>query len=163
VGDRRGERLDVVRRMGASAAVHASEAGSLPGLVADALDGGSCDVVFECTGSAEGLEAALGSVRRGGRIVLVGFHRVPRELALLPLTLDEVELVGTNSLSVARDLERGLQLLGARPDGWHDVAPAAIPLEGLVDDALLPLAEGRQRHIKVLVDPVARAPRATSN
>jgi (R,R)-butanediol dehydrogenase/meso-butanediol dehydrogenase/diacetyl reductase len=116
---------------------------------------GDPDVVYEVTGSAAGLEAALGAVRPGGRVVAVGLHERLREIDLRSLTLRELSIHGTNAHVVGADLPEALRLLAGRGDPWSDVAPTALSLDRLVPDGLEPLAEGRSTRIKTLVDPWA--------
>jgi (R,R)-butanediol dehydrogenase/meso-butanediol dehydrogenase/diacetyl reductase len=62
---------------------------------------------------------------------------------------------------VGADLPEALRLLAARADPWSDVAPVALSLDRLVPDGLLPLAEGRSRCVKTLVDPWSDGSRPT--
>ncbi|MFQ5699263.1 MAG: zinc-binding dehydrogenase [Myxococcota bacterium] len=56
------------------------------------------DVVIETVGgAADTLEAAVQSVRRAGRIVVVGVFSEPRPVDLLSVLLKEIELVGSNT------------------------------------------------------------------
>jgi (R,R)-butanediol dehydrogenase/meso-butanediol dehydrogenase/diacetyl reductase len=111
------------------------------------------DLVFEVTGSRAGLDLAMASVRRGGRLVVVGLQDPPSALDLRSLALREIELIGTVAHRCARDLPAALRLLADRRDGWSDVAPVAIPLEALVADGLQPISNGTSQRIKTLVDP----------
>jgi (R,R)-butanediol dehydrogenase/meso-butanediol dehydrogenase/diacetyl reductase len=152
--DRRPDRLKLARDLGAHETVLAGEGDvRLAGR-------GDADVVYELTGTAGGLETALGAVRDGGRIVQVGLHHGPRTVELLRLTLKELEIVGTNSLALHPDLHVALRLLAARVRGWRDVAPELIPLTDLVDGGIRPLAERKTTRVKTLIDPWATSVRA---
>lgn len=122
---------------------------------------GEPDVIYEVTGTVAGLDAALSAVRLGGRVVAVGLHGHPREIDLRSLTLRELSIHGTNAHVVGADLPEALRLLAARSEPWSDVAPMALSLDRLVPDGLEPLAEGRSRRIKTLVDPWTEASRPT--
>ncbi|MDR1712147.1 MAG: alcohol dehydrogenase catalytic domain-containing protein [Propionibacteriaceae bacterium] len=52
------------------------------------------DVVLECAGVPETIEWALAMLRRGGRCAVVGIPTEKVSLAIQPLVLDELELVG---------------------------------------------------------------------
>ena len=78
------------------------------------------------------------------------------------LTTKELVLVGTNALIGGEDVPEAARLLGIDQGRWSQVAPIAIPLDRLVADGLEPLAEGRARAIKTLVDPWTREARRTS-
>jgi threonine dehydrogenase-like Zn-dependent dehydrogenase len=53
------------------------------------------DVVVECTGSAAGLELAMGMVRPRGTIVLKSTVAAGKAINLAPLVIDEVSVVGS--------------------------------------------------------------------
>src|SRR5213078_4602506 len=53
------------------------------------------DVVIEASGSPHAPAAAIAGARRGGRVLLVGLHGAPRELALTPMILREVDVFTT--------------------------------------------------------------------
>jgi len=53
------------------------------------------DVVVECTGSAAGLELAMGIVRPRGTIVLKSTVAAARPINLAPLVVDEINLIGS--------------------------------------------------------------------
>jgi len=122
---------------------------------------GEPDVVYEVTGTEAGLDAAMSAVRLGGRVVAVGLHEQLREIDLRSLTLRELSIHGTNAHAVGADLPEALRLLAARHEPWSDVAPTALSLDRLVPDGLEPLAEGRSRRVKTLVDPWTDGSRPT--
>lgn len=119
------------------------------------------DLVLEVTGTRAGLELAIGSVRRGGRVVVVGLQDPPSTVDLRALALREIELIGTVAHRCDRDLPAALNLLASRTEGWADIAPTAIPLEALVSDGLGPMSNGSSPRIKTLVDPRITAARPT--
>ncbi|MCC6422969.1 MAG: alcohol dehydrogenase catalytic domain-containing protein [Phycisphaerales bacterium] len=53
------------------------------------------DVVVECTGTASGLELAMGIVRPRGTIVLKSTAAVGKAINLAPLVVDEINLIGS--------------------------------------------------------------------
>ncbi|MFN8623430.1 MAG: alcohol dehydrogenase catalytic domain-containing protein [Chloroflexota bacterium] len=146
------ERRAQAARLGAAATLSPRDAGA-----ADV----TADLVLEVSGVPAGLAAALRAVRPGGRVVLVGLHEPPSSVDLRAVALREVTLMGTVAHRCLTDLPAALRLLAARPGGWSDVAPVAVPLDAVIDDALRPMAEGRATRIKTLVDPWATAIRST--
>lgn len=144
------ERRVLAARLGAAATAAPDEATDL-----------TADLVLEVSGTVPGLATALTSVRSGGRVVLVGLHEPPSAVDLRAIALREISLIGTVAHRCATNLPQALALLAARPEGWSDIAPVAIPLESVVDDGLLPMAEGRPARIKTLVDPRTTATRPT--
>jgi (R,R)-butanediol dehydrogenase/meso-butanediol dehydrogenase/diacetyl reductase len=115
--------------------------------------GGPYTVVYEVTGAAPALAAAFEVVAPRGRIVAVGLGSEPIPLDVRRLTLNEMRLVGTNAHVFADDFGDAAGLLAARPDGWADVAPVALPLAQLVEQGLRPMIERRSERIKTLIDP----------
>jgi (R,R)-butanediol dehydrogenase / meso-butanediol dehydrogenase / diacetyl reductase len=146
------ERLVVAQRLGAVGTVLSPavpEAGFAPTLV------------FEVTGTDDGIAAAIAAVEPGGRVVEVGIAKHPIAIDARRVTTKELEFVGTNALVGRDDVPEAARLLALDPGAWELVAPLAIPLERLVDDGILPLLEGRAAHIKLLVDPWAPGARPT--
>jgi len=118
-------------------------------------------VIYEVTGSERGLSEAIDAAMPGGRLVAVGVQARQRPVDLRRLTLQEVELIGTNAHVCGDDLPEALRLLAARGSAWADVAPTVLPLSELVSDGLGPMTEGRSTRIKTLIDPWADVPRQT--
>jgi (R,R)-butanediol dehydrogenase / meso-butanediol dehydrogenase / diacetyl reductase len=152
------ERLAIGRALGADLTLGPKDA-PIAEVVRERI--GEPDVVYEVTGTVAGLDAALSAVRPGGRVVAVGLHEHLREIDLRSLTLRELSIHGTNAHVVGADLPEALRLLAARHEPWSDVAPTALSLDRLVPDGLEPLAEGRSRRIKTLVDPWSEVSRPT--
>jgi (R,R)-butanediol dehydrogenase/meso-butanediol dehydrogenase/diacetyl reductase len=116
-------------------------------------------VVFEVTGTDSGLEAAFAAAGQGTRIVVVGLQDPMSSVDLRRLTLSEQSLIGTAAHVCARDLPDAAALVAARSAGWADVAPEVVPLSLVVEEGLAPIAAGRARRIKTLVDPWINQPR----
>jgi (R,R)-butanediol dehydrogenase/meso-butanediol dehydrogenase/diacetyl reductase len=146
-------RLRLARALGADVVIETTASLSLAERLAhDAI---VPDVILEASGSDEGLRQSLASAPRGARVVAVGVQKRPREVDLRRLALDEIELVGTVAHTAATDMPEALRLLSGRTAGWSDLAPVAVPLEEAVPAGIVPLAEGRSRQVKTLVDPWA--------
>jgi (R,R)-butanediol dehydrogenase/meso-butanediol dehydrogenase/diacetyl reductase len=120
------------------------------------------DVVYEVTGLPAVLRQGLAVLPPGGRIVVVGLQPEPHPVALRDLTLEEIEIVGTNAHTCAVDLPEALRLLGARGGTWSDVAPVVLALDELVERGLEPMARGASDRIKTLLDPWAASARERS-
>jgi threonine dehydrogenase-like Zn-dependent dehydrogenase len=142
------ERLETARLLGATRTVLAQD------LAAAEEDEGAA-IVIEATGTASGLETAIAAVRRGGRILVVGMHHHPRTLDLMPLTLREVTITTTQAHICSVDLPAALRLL-ATTDIAEGVIGRVIPLDDIVPEGLLALAEGRV-HGKVVIDVTGSA------
>jgi threonine dehydrogenase-like Zn-dependent dehydrogenase len=117
------ERLLVAAELGATRLVH------LPGELIAGADAPS--VVLEATGTGVGLQTALQTVRRGGRVLLVGLHEEPEAIDLLRLNLNEIDIATTNAHVCATDIPEALAVLESGDIARQITAPA-IPLEAVV-------------------------------
>ncbi|MFI5756307.1 zinc-binding dehydrogenase [Streptomyces sp. NPDC051569] len=146
------DRLRLARDLGATAVALAGEAPLAEQLAELGFDP---DVLFEVSGSAQGLEAILGVARPGAVIVPVGLQKKTYPADLLAWTLREYTVVGTVAHVFAEDIPEAVRLLAARAAtvGWDDIAEDVIPLSELLADGLLPLSQGNPRQIKTIVDP----------
>ena len=125
-------------------------------------------VCGETPAAAEEMNANMRSVAAAmellvprGRLVMIGLTGGLMPVDLRRLTLREVALVGTMAHAFPADFPEAVRLLGTRAEGWNDLAPLALPLTDLVEGALIPMAEGRSKRIKTLLDPWIDKPRPT--
>ncbi|MYF82844.1 MAG: zinc-binding dehydrogenase, partial [Acidimicrobiia bacterium] len=154
-------RLAVAEALGVSAVLRAVP-GSSPASGVLGRAGSPVSVVYEVTGAPAALAAALDMVRPRGRVVQVGLGADPVSIDMRRITLRETRLVGTRAQVFEADFADAASLIASRPEGWSDVAPIALPLDQLVSDGLLPMAEGRPERIKTLIDPWATSIRPAS-
>jgi threonine dehydrogenase-like Zn-dependent dehydrogenase len=142
------ERLETAERLGAALAVLADE--DAEARLREVSEGRGLDVVLEASGTEAGLRLALASLRKGGRVVVVGLHDTPRMLELFDLSLREIDVVTTLAHICATDVPRALAAL-SRPGLARTVIETEVRLERFVEDGLVPFAENRLRG-KVVVD-----------
>jgi L-iditol 2-dehydrogenase len=93
----RGRRLAVARELGCTAVVDYEQGDPVAGLRA-ATGGRGADHVYDCSGNTAVVGQALGAVRRGGSVALLGL--AGGALAELPVdrvTLDELNVLGVRS------------------------------------------------------------------
>jgi (R,R)-butanediol dehydrogenase/meso-butanediol dehydrogenase/diacetyl reductase len=146
-------RQELARRLGASVVV-APDALEVPGpydpgtLVADAVD-----VVIECSGHQEAMEAGLAQLKRRGTLCLVGAGMASPRFDPNRILLNELIITGAFCYD-ADGFERSLELLasGRLPLG-ELIDPVDVPLSGALD-AMHGLAGG-QIASKVLIAPGA--------
>jgi (R,R)-butanediol dehydrogenase/meso-butanediol dehydrogenase/diacetyl reductase len=152
------ERLELAARVGA-AHTHVLGDGARP---AELMEAEPFDVIYEITGAAEPLKAAMALARRGTRVVMVGVQKSNYDLDARRMVVEELELITSAAHVRGVDLPAALALVGARKDGWADVAPKVLPLERVLPDGIIPLSEKRAPHIKTLIDPAVAQTRAYS-
>jgi L-iditol 2-dehydrogenase len=93
----RGRRLAVARELGCTAVVDYEQGDPVAGIRA-ATGGRGADHVYDCSGNTTVVAQALGSVRRGGSVALLGL--AGGATAALPVdrvTLDELNVLGVRS------------------------------------------------------------------
>jgi (R,R)-butanediol dehydrogenase/meso-butanediol dehydrogenase/diacetyl reductase len=144
------ERLGIAAQLGASNVLEAGR--KLP----------SVPLVFEVSGTQAGLDAAVASVSPAGRIVTIGIPKGNVTYDARRITLNEIEIIGSNALDNVADVERALELIAVGGDVWSLVAPRAIPLSDAVGEGISALSEGRATVIKILIDPTVAAARGTT-
>jgi L-iditol 2-dehydrogenase len=93
----RGHRLELATRMGADATVDYEHEDPVEGI--RRLTGGrGVDAVFDCSGNPDVPAQALGAVRRGGKVALLGLTGgKSSSINIDTLTLDEIDLLGIRS------------------------------------------------------------------
>jgi L-iditol 2-dehydrogenase len=93
----RGPRLDLAKELGADAVVDISKTDTVEGIRA-LTDGRGADCAFECAGAPEAVVASINSVKRGGRVALVGLTG-NKEVSFNTdrIALDEVDVFGVRS------------------------------------------------------------------
>ena len=154
------ERLRIADALGAARTVEVDRDEDLASQLRSVLET-PAEVSYEVTGVADALRAALAVVKPRGRVVAVGLGARPVPIDARSLTLREVSLVGTNAHVFGTDFAEAARLVGLRAGGWSDVAPLALPLDGLVTRGLQPMVDGRAERIKTLIDPWATEVRPT--
>lgn len=104
------------------------------------------DVVVECTGSPEGLAAAVRLVRPRGTIVLKTTCAAPISIDLAPLVVDEITLVGSRCGPFA-------DAISALARGDIDVTPMITRTMALSDGPAAFAAAAEPGALKVLLKP----------
>ncbi len=143
----RGPRLELATRMGADHVVD-YESGDPVEAVRELSGGLGVDYVFECAGNVTVMDQALGVVRRGGKIALLGLTG-GKTTPISPdkLTLDEVDVVGVRSSPNAYPI-----MIKLLESGRVDVSPLlthVYPIEKAVEaftalmtrDAIRPIVQ----------------------
>lgn len=132
-------RLRTALELGAAHVFDANEAG-LRETLRELTGGVGPDVVMEASGAPPGPALAASLVRPGGRIGLMGMQSAPRELDLFTMAQWEIDVLPANAHVCGHDLPPAIELL-AGTDLGERVLGARIPLDRLVPDGLVPLAD----------------------
>jgi (R,R)-butanediol dehydrogenase/meso-butanediol dehydrogenase/diacetyl reductase len=146
------ERLATASALGATGVVNVRDR-DLVQAARSATDELGPDVFVEATGAPDAPAAAIASVKRGGRVLIVGLQGAPRELDVLRATVNEIELTTTLAHICEQDLPEAIAVLSAT-DVASRTIEKSIGLGDLVDHGIRPLVE-RTAKGKILVDPWA--------
>lgn len=148
--DREPNALELAAALGADETILV-EAGMSVGRTVKMLTDGGADVAIEFVGAAATVDAAVKSLRPGGRAVVVGVGIEP--LATLPPVLwsnNEYELVGAYG-SLPGDVERVLATLA---DGSVQAPPLThVGLDGARDEIMARVAGERRPPGRLIVGP----------
>ncbi|HSK95791.1 MAG TPA: alcohol dehydrogenase catalytic domain-containing protein [Euzebyales bacterium] len=122
----RGGRLDLARQMGANAIVDYEVADPVTGVL-EHTGGRGVDYAFDCSGNPAVVPQALGCVRRGGKVAVLGLAGA-QEATISPdrLVLDEIDLLGIRSSPNAYPAM--IALMGS---GAVDVSPLLTHVYGI--------------------------------
>ena len=87
-------KLEWARKLGATYTVNPSKVEKL-GKEIRKLTGGGADVAFEAIGKPETIQSAFGTLRKGGRLVVVGYSAEDIRLSAARIMFFEMEVVGS--------------------------------------------------------------------
>jgi len=142
-------RLQLARSAGATDTVNPKAAGAVEGILA-LTDGRGADVAWECVGATEPVRTAIGGVRKGGAVTLVGNVSPGIELPLQSVVSRQIRVQGSCASN------------GEYPACIEMMSRGAIQVDPLIS-AVAPLEEGASwfdrlyRHeanlIKVILRP----------
>jgi len=140
----------------ARAALAAGATRVVPAGDASALVGEKPDVVVETVGGhAETLGQAVGLVRPGGRVSILGLFTGPVQVNALTMMLNEVRTAGAITYCRSRrltDFEAALGMIGADPERARGIITHRFPLAE-AQQAFLAAADKSSASIKVQVIP----------
>ena len=119
VVDRAGARLEVARMLGAEKTASG----------ADELDGNRFDVAVDATGVPAAIEAALGLLDRGGRLLIFGVAPAEAAIAVSPFRVynDEITVVG--SMAILRTFGEAVDMLARGAVDPGPLLSSPLPLE----------------------------------
>jgi (R,R)-butanediol dehydrogenase/meso-butanediol dehydrogenase/diacetyl reductase len=142
-------RRDRAAKVGADVVVEpeALEAPAMPFAVVDA----PFDVAFECSGNPRAMESALGQLRAGGTLVLVGTGMRRPTLDHNRILLNELVVTGAYDYDTGGVEDAIKMLKSGRLPAEHLIESEDVPLEGL-RDAIDRLAAGELAG-KVMISP----------
>ena len=140
----------------AEAALAAGVTRAVPADEASGLAAEKPDVVVEAVGGhADTLSQAIGMVRPGGRVSVLGLFTAPVQVYALPLMLNEVRVTG--GITYCRpgqhsDFDVALRIIGADPERARGIISHRFSLKD-ADEAFRAAADKSTASVKVQVHP----------
>ena len=149
-------RRRLATELGADAALDPGDPGF--GEALRGLTGGrGPDVTMDAAGTPRAAVAAIESVRRGGRAVMIGLSAEPAELDIFKIAAGEREVIGALSHIWDEDFAAGVRLLERGALRADQVVAARIALEETVSIGFESIGRTDLAGVKVLVSPGLRA------
>jgi L-iditol 2-dehydrogenase len=146
----RGPRLDLARELGADVTIDYTD-GDVVKQIREATDGIGADCAFECAGTPAAIDSALRSVRRGGRVALVGMTgNKPVELNTDRIPLDEIDVYGVRSSPNA--YPELIKLIAAGKINVRKLVSRVYPLEE-INDAFDAFRKREGGAIRMVIQP----------
>ncbi|MFQ5667317.1 MAG: 2,3-butanediol dehydrogenase [Candidatus Binatia bacterium] len=145
-----GARRELATQLGACMSLD-PRAGSVDQEVSAATEGRRADVVFECTGSAGGIETALRVSGKAGRVVLVGIYGKPSPAPWSSLQAREKEIIGSSAYT--DEVPAAVQLLASARVKGQPLLTDRIALDDIEHRGFRALLEEPGKHVKILVRP----------
>ena len=136
--DLRPEKLDLARRLGAAETINPSDHPRTGREIRRRT--GGVDVAFEVVGKPETVTVALSSLRRGGRLCVVGYSDSVVPLPLNRLMFFEYEVVGSLGCRPV-DYPRVIEMVARGKVRLDEVITGRLPLER-IDEAAARLRAG---------------------
>ncbi|MBI5368102.1 MAG: zinc-binding dehydrogenase [Planctomycetes bacterium] len=133
-------KLETALSLGAREAVRAG-AGVEPPKEVKKLTGGGADVAFEAIGNPKTLGQAVDSLRRGGRLCVIGYSEKPFELNAAKVMFHELEVVGSLGCRPV-DYPRVVRMVQAGKLALRPLVTGRFPLER-IGEALDVLRSGK--------------------
>ncbi len=147
----RGERLDMARKLGADIAIDISSDDPATAVL-EATGGQGVDVVYECAGKQPAIEAAVRSVKKGGRVVLIG---VRGQEEGIPFNVDHVVLNQISLLGMRGSpnlLAGAIALIASGQVNVKQLIAEEFPLERF-QDAMDFYARRERGAVRVILKP----------
>lgn len=143
-------RLEAALRLGATTAINVKQENALE-VIKQLTGGAGVDVAWETAGSPQALQAALGSLRRGGRLAVIGLPAQDQIPLNVPLIADsELDIYGI--FRYANTYPQGIEFLASGNLDTASLITDRYPLSG-TRDALERAIHNKSGSLKVIVYP----------
>ncbi len=121
------DRLELARRLGADETIQSGPGIDVPGLIREATGGLGADIVMEAVGTNATVWVCISSVRKGGRVTLIGNVTPTVSLGLQDVVTREIDVLG--SCASSNDYPACLDLMRRGAISVDAVLSASVPLD----------------------------------
>jgi L-iditol 2-dehydrogenase len=143
-------KLDLAKRLGASAIVHSGRE-DVTKRVRELTNGKGVDAVIEAVGVQETLQQALTVVKKGGEVTITGLLEQMIQFDIMKLVTNEITMRG-DYLYTSAEFRASLHLVASGTVQLEPLITHSFPLTDIAK-AVDVLTEGKEEHIKVLLRP----------
>jgi 2-desacetyl-2-hydroxyethyl bacteriochlorophyllide A dehydrogenase len=143
-------KLDLAKRLGASAVVHSGRE-DVTKRVRELTNGKGVDAVIEAVGVQETLQQGLTVVKKGGGVTITGLLEQMIQFDIMKLVTNEIAMRG-DYLYTSAEFGASLHLVASGTVQLEPLITHSFPLTDIAK-AVDVLTEGKEEHIKVLLRP----------
>lgn len=143
-------KLEWAKKLGATYTLNPSKVEKL-GKEVRKLTGGGADVAFEAIGKAETIQSAFGTLRKGGRLVVVGYSAEDIRLSAARIMFFEMEVVGSLGCRPV-DYPRLIEMARVGKIKVAELVTHKLPLSE-INEALEMLRRGDESVLRSIVIP----------
>ena len=144
------EKLEWAMKLGAMATINPNEVERIDKEVRK-MTGGGADVAFEVIGNPSTIQAAFSTLRKGGRLVIVGYTAKPVELPAPKIMYFEMEVIGSLGCRPV-DYPRIIEMARRGKIRVKELVTGRFPLEK-INDAFDVMRQGIPDALRSIVTP----------
>lgn len=143
-------KLEIAKKFGATATINPTKVEKL-GKEIKKMTGGGADIAIEAIGKPETIQAAFNTLRKGGRLVVVGFAGKDITVSAAKIMFFEMEIVGSLGCRPT-DYPKLIELVRLGKIKVKELVTNRFPLDQ-INDALDLLRSGDENVIRSIVTP----------
>jgi len=144
------EKLEWAKKLGATATINPNQVERIDKEVRK-LTGGGADVAFEVIGNPVTMQAAFSTLRKGGRLVIVGYSNKPVELPAPKIMYFEMEVIGSLGCRPV-DYPRIIEMARLGKIKVKELVTGRFPLEK-INDAFDVMRRADPKALRSIVTP----------
>ncbi len=124
-------RLELAKRIGASHLINPLEENIFE-VIDSETDGEGVDIIFDCTGAPEAIQANATLVRKGGEIIVIGICEVPVNFDFFTLVYHEITIKGSYAQRII-EYDDAIKMIQKHNIRYRDVITKIVSLDSVID------------------------------